>query len=99
MVDFLVTCRPSRYLDNDIKRRNGESYARKRRTDLWIATYFARISIPPDEQRRTAAFTTWQLQVDDNVIIKPSDRSKGFVVLSKSSYVDKCNQLLGDSST
>ena len=39
-----------------------------------------------------------QLQVDDNVIIKPSDKSKGFVVLSKSSYVDKCNQLLGDSS-
>ena len=40
-----------------------------------------------------------KLKADDGVIVKPSDKSKGFVVMSRSSYVDKCTKLLDDDES
>ena len=34
------------------------------------------------------------LKADDDIVVKPSDKSKGFVVMSKTSYVKKCHKLL-----
>jgi hypothetical protein len=34
------------------------------------------------------------LRRDDSIIVKPSDKSKGFVVLDKNDYVDKLNQFV-----
>ena len=38
-----------------------------------------------------------ELATDKSVVIKPSDKSKGFVVMSRNSYVQKVNAMLGDS--
>ena len=40
-----------------------------------------------------------QLRADDNIVVKPSDKSKGFVIMSKASYVEKVNTMLANPAS